>query len=171
MRTYAPLRYAWPLDGLVTRFKFGGDLAAGHSLARLFLERLQADGVGTPALLVPVPLHRERLRARGYDQALELARDIAAGLDGVSLRSDLLRRVRATGAQTALDAAGRRRNVHGAFAIDTRALQRLGDRRPPVALLDDVMTTGSTLGECARVLAGAGFRHVEAWAVARAPFR
>lgn len=171
VRSYAPLRYAWPLDGLVARFKFSGDLAAGRTLARLFLEHAGADAIAGPRLLVPVPLHRQRLRIRGYDQALELARDIAPGMDDVRLLPDLLRRVRATDAQTTLDAAGRRRNVRAAFAVDARTLAALGTQRPALALLDDVMTTGSTLAECARVLTKAGFTHVEAWAIARAPAR
>lgn len=167
--SFAPLRYAWPVDGLVTRFKFHGDLAAGRSLARLFVEHAREECDSIPALLVPVPLHRQRLRQRGYDQALELARDIHAGLDGVRLVPDLLERTRATDAQTRLDAAGRRRNVRAAFAVNARALRRLGDERPALALLDDVMTTGATLAECARVLARAGFTQVQAWAIARAP--
>lgn len=169
VRSYVPLRYVWPLDGLVARFKFSGDLAAGRTLARLFIEHARADAIAMPTLLVPVPLHPQRLRSRGYDQALELARDLCRQLDGPILASGLLRRIRATDAQTALDAKGRRRNVRGAFAIDTRALTRLGDARPAVALIDDVMTTGSTLAECARTLAGAGFKDIEAWAIARAP--
>lgn len=167
----APWRYAWPLDGVVARFKFSGDLAAGKTLARLFLERVQQQQRPLPPVLVPVPLHRQRLRSRGYDQALELARDIVANLDGMQLLPDLLQRVRATDAQTALAAAARRRNVRSAFAVNTRALARLGDARPAIALLDDVMTTGSTLAECARTLTDAGFAHVEAWAIARAPSR
>lgn len=159
------------MDGLVARFKFSGDLAAGRTLTRLFVERVRADAIAMPTLLVPVPLHRQRLRSRGYDQALELTRDLCRELDGPALAADLLQRIRATDAQTALDAAGRRRNVRGAFAVDARALARLGDARPSVALLDDVMTTGNTLAECARMLVRAGFEQVEAWAIARAPAR
>lgn len=167
---FAVFRYAWPLDGLLTRFKFGGDLAAGRTLARLFADRARERAPMSPAWLVPVPLHTHRLRERGYDQALELARDIARQLD-LHLAPDLVRRVKPTVAQTGLDAKRRRRNVRDAFALDAQALARLPMPRPAVALVDDVMTTGSTLAACAAVLRGAGFERVEAWAVARAPAR
>lgn len=166
---FAGFRYAWPLDGLIARFKFAGDLAAGRTLARLLATRIRAESLPLPALLVPVPLHRRRLRQRGYDQALELARDIAHELD-LPLAANLLSRTRATAAQTDLDAAQRRRNVRRAFAVNPRSLSRLSDR-PPIALLDDVMTTGSTLRECATVLKRAGFTNIQVWAIARAPAR
>lgn len=157
---WVPFRYGWPLDSLETRFKFGHDLAAGRVLAAQW----QAEPVpALPALLLPVPLHRARLRQRGYNQALELARPLARRF-GVPLRHDWLQRVRATSAQTELDAGHRRRNVRGAFAL------RAGAVLPAhVAVLDDVMTTGATLAECARVLKRAGVVRVDVWALARAP--
>ena len=119
--------------------------------------------VELPDLLLSVPLHRRRLRQRGYNQALELARPLAQALH-VPLRHDRLQRRRHTGAQTELDAVSRRRNVRGAFAV------REGVALPAhVAILDDVMTTGATLAECARVLRRAGVARVDVWALARAP--
>jgi ComF family protein len=112
-----------------------------------------------------VPLHRRRLRRRGYNQALELARPLARSL-GVPLDHGALLRRRATEAQTELDAVARRRNVHGAFAL------REGVALPAhVAILDDVMTTGATLAECVRVLRRAGVSRVDVWALARAGTR
>ncbi len=158
---WAPFRYGWPLDRLESRFKFGRDLAAGRALATLW--QREPMPVPKPELLLPVPLHRARLRQRGYNQALELAKPLAREL-GVPLRHDLLQRSRATGAQTELDALARRRNVRGAFAL------RTGTALPAhVAILDDVMTTGATLAECARVLKRAGVARVDVWALARAP--
>ena len=157
---WAPFRYGWPLDRLEARFKFGHDLAAGRALSLHWQRQMAPD---LPALLLPVPLHRHRLRQRGYNQALELARPLARAL-GVPLRHDLLLRTRATHAQTELDAVTRRRNVRGAFALSARA------HLPAyVAVLDDVMTTGATLAECARVLKRAGVARVDVWALARAP--
>ncbi|KRF02176.1 competence protein ComF [Frateuria sp. Soil773] len=158
---WAPFRYGWPLDRLEARYKFGRDLAAGRALAEAW--RREPRPLALPSLIVPVPLHPRRLRERGFNQALELGRPLARSL-AVPLRHDLLRRRRATAAQTELDAAGRRRNVRGAFEADA-------DVRWPahVAILDDVMTTGATLSECARVLKGAGVARVDAWALARAP--
>ena len=156
----AAFLYATPLDRLLPRYKFHGDLAAGRLLARLMADAFA--GCERPQALVPVPLHHGRLRQRGYDQALELARPLAAALD-LPVRGDLLRRVRATAAQSELDAAARRRNLHGAF----RAIERA----PPahVALVDDVMTTGATLHAAATALRQAGVARVDAWVCARAP--
>jgi ComF family protein len=158
---WAPFRYGWPLDRLEARFKFGRELAAGRALAALW-QRVPPPAE-RPALILPVPLHRARLRQRGYNQALELARPLGRAL-AIPVRHDLLLRARATAAQTELDAIGRRRNVRGAFAL------RDGAALPAhVALLDDVMTTGATLAECARVLGRAGVARVDVWALARAP--
>lgn len=166
---FAACRYAWPLDGLVARFKFNGDVAAGRCLARLFVAGLAQAAVPRPDLIVPVPLHRRRLRRRGYDQALELARDIGRGT-GIPVAGDLLQRQRPTRAQTELDLAGRRRNVRGAFAVAPKVHARL-QAGVHIALFDDVMTTGSTLAECAHSLRQAGVRDIQAWVIARAPAR
>ena len=158
---WAPFRYGWPLDRLESRFKFGRDLAAGRVLSGLWQNEPRP--IERPSLLITVPLHRSRLRQRGYNQALELARPLARAL-GVPLRHDVLQRSRRTEAQTELDAVGRRRNVHGAFAL-------CPGLAPPahVAILDDVMTTGATLAECASVLKRVGVPRVDVWALARAP--
>jgi len=158
---WAPFRYAWPLDRLESRYKFGRDLAAGRVLSTLWQAEPRA--VALPELLVPVPLHRGRLRQRGYNQALELAKPLAKAL-GIPLRHDLLQRQRATPAQTELDAITRRHNVRGAFAV--RSAVPLPTH---VTILDDVMTTGATLAECTRVLKRAGAKRVDVWALARAP--
>jgi ComF family protein len=163
---WAPFRYGHPLDLLETRFKFGGDLAAGRVLADLLVERAGIDvPPALPALMIPIPLHVSRLRERGYNQALELARPLAQAL-GIPLRHDLLARSRATPPQTGLDAKARRRNLRGAFTLLAPA--PLPDH---VVLFDDVMTTGTTLREVARVLVQAGVARVDVWALARAPHR
>ena len=152
--------YSFPLDRLLPRLKFHGDLAAGRLLSQLMVEALAP--APRPMALVPVPLHPSRLRQRGYDQALELARPLARAL-GVPLRADTLRRVRATAAQSELDAATRRHNVRGAFVA------RAGQLPGHVALVDDVMTTGATLAECAGALHRAGVERVDVWVAARVP--
>ncbi len=163
--TWAPFCYAHPLDLLEARFKFHADLAAGRVLASLMIDRLEADAPARPQLIVPVPLHRARLGQRGYNQALELARPLARA-SGIPLRHDLLRRVRATPAQTGLDAGARRRNLRAAFELAKDA--RLPEH---VVLFDDVMTTGATLREAATVLRRHGVARVDAWVLARAPAR
>ena len=157
---HAAFAYAFPLDRLLPRLKFHRDFAAGRALAQAMAERF-AD-LPRPQALVPVPLHRTRLRQRGYDQALELARPLARALR-LPLHADLLQRSHATRAQSRLDADARRRNLQDAFRVESR-----GDALPHhVALVDDVMTTGATLHAAARALRAAGVARVEAWICAR----
>jgi ComF family protein len=158
---WAPFRYAWPLDRLESRYKFGRDLAAGRVLSTLW--QIEPRTGLLPELVLPVPLHRGRLRQRGYNQALELAKPLAKAF-GIPMQCDLLQRQRETPPQTELDAVTRRRNMRGAFAL------RTGMALPAhVAILDDVMTTGATVAECSRVLKRAGVQRVDVWALARAP--
>lgn len=157
---WVPFVYTWPLDRLEGRFKFSGSLAAGRVLSECWLDTGLPPT--TPELLLPVPLHRSRLRSRGYNQAIELTR-VLSGRLGIPMRSDVLARPRRTQAQTDLDAVTRARNVRGAFVV------RRAPRQRHVALVDDVMTTGATLGECARVLLEAGVDRVDVWALARTP--
>ena len=159
-RTFAPLRYGFPVDRLLLRFKFHGDLACGRELAALM--RVAGTGAELPQALVPVPLHPARLRQRGYDQALELAKALGRSFS-LPVLDRALHRHRATGAQSELNAEARRRNLRGAFASVATWLPA------HVALVDDVMTTGSTVAEAARVLLRAGARRVDVWVVARAP--
>jgi len=159
--TVAGFVYRAPLDRLLPRAKFHGDLAGLRLLSSLMAERLL--GAARPDALVPIPLHRSRLRRRGYDQALELARPLARRL-GLPLRDDVLGRVRATAAQSRLDAGARRRNLRGAFTV------RSGVPLPAhVALVDDVMTTGATARSAATALLRAGARRVDVWVCARVP--
>ena len=158
---HAACVYAAPVDRQLLRFKFHHDLAAGGLLAQLMAQALVT--VPRPEALLPVPLHRARLRQRGYDQALELARPLAHAL-GLPLLDGVLRRVRATAAQSQLDASQRRRNLRQAFALPA------GSALPAhVALVDDVMTTGATLHAAALTLRRAGVQRVDAWVCARVP--
>ena len=159
--TCAAFVYGAPLDRLLPRFKFHHDLAAGRLLAQLMAHVL-ADAE-RPQALLPIPLHHARLRSRGYDQALELAKPLSRALQMPLLR-DALVRTRATAQQSRLDAAQRRRNVRKAFMVDSRA-----SLPAHVVLVDDVMTTGATLHAAARALRRAGVARVDAWVCARAP--
>ena len=158
--THAAFDYAFPLDRLLPRLKFHGDFAAGRVLAQCMAERFAS--LPRPQMLIPIPLHRARLRQRGYDQSLELARLLASSL-GLLLGHDILFRYKATQAQSRLDADARQRNLHGAFRI---ASGRYG-LPSHVALVDDVMTTGATLYAAAQALRNAGVARVDAWVCAR----
>lgn len=160
-RTWAPLRYAAPLDLLLPRFKFHAGLAEGRLLSALLLARRAGLALDAVDAIVPMPLHRKRLAQRGYNQALELARPLAHAWR-LPLRIDALQRVRDTAAQSKLDAEARRRNVRGAFQADARAVEGRG-----LLLVDDVITTGATVREAAATLLAAGAREVQVLAAAR----
>ena len=161
---FAPLRYAEPVDRLIAEYKFRGRLTHAALFAALLIEAAEAAGRRPPELLLPVPLHRSRLRERGYNQALELARPIGRHWK-VPVDAFALKRVRPTAAQMQLPAKQRLKNVRGAFAL------RDGVRLPEsVAVVDDVMTTGATVSEIAKLLRRSGVKRVEVWAVARAGF-
>ena len=157
----APFCYAYPLDHLVRDFKYRGRLAYGRVLGTLLAQHLQRQAAPLPELLLPVPLHCARQRERGFNQSCEIARHVAEQLD-IALDESLCIRARATLDQARLTARERRSNVRGAFALARRP------RGAHVAILDDVLTTGSTLNELARILKRGGVKRVSAWAVARA---
>ena len=157
-RCRAVLAYAHPTDVLVQRLKYGGELALAGFLADLLIAEI--DTAILPDLILPMPLHPRRLGERGFNQAVEIGRALSARLN-VPLAINLCRRIRDTPAQVGLDLAERRRNLRGAFHCDTR---HQGLR---VALVDDVMTSGTSLDELARAVRRAGASGVEAWVVAR----
>ena len=153
----APWRYAGAGGVLVRRFKLDGDAAAGRFLVRAMADaaRLQAGPDWAGAVLAPVPLHHARLRQRGFDQTAWLARRLAAGL-GMRCCLGALARRRATPPQGDPRVGSREANVAGAFVVRRpRAV-----RRRRVVLVDDVLTSGATARECARVLLAAGAREV-----------
>jgi len=163
---FAGADYAHPWAALVTQFKFHGALDLADALAGRIQAARARDPSRRPELLLPVPLAVERLRERGFNQAWELARRLAQ-LVGGKADAGLLLRTRATPHQLALPLDRRAANVRGAFAVEP--LRRAELRGRHVALIDDVMTSGATLGELARVLKQAGAARVEAWVVARTP--
>lgn len=156
--TIAALEYAFPADVLVQALKFRGELAIAGLLGRLLVERL--DAKGTVQYLLPVPLGSARLRERGYNQSLEIARFVARATHA-ALSPGLCERAAETPAQIELVWSERARNVRGAFRAP-RALDGAS-----IAVLDDVMTTGATLDEIAAELKRAGAAHVVNWVVAR----
>ena len=161
-RATAPLRYRFPVDRMVARFKYSGDQVAGRLLAELMADAVSPEAPAAGAgCLVPVPLHRDRFRERGFDQARTLAMSLGRRFS-VPVRPDLLERARPTRPQAGLGSAARRRNVRGAF--------RAGRGRVPerITLVDDVLTTGATTAAAAGALRRAGARNVELWCLARA---
>lgn len=162
-QTVAALNYQFPVTVLVQRFKFNRSLASGEVLSTRLLRALvgrHAPGVNPVELIVPVPLHPARQWKRVFNQAEVMARDIGKALQ-ISVAPGAIRRVRRTLAQTGLPAKIRKKNLKGAFAARPLDVSS-------VALVDDVMTTGATVSECARVLRRAGVTSVSVWVAARA---
>ncbi|WP_422346890.1 ComF family protein [Stenotrophomonas sp. DR009] len=151
--THASLLYLPPVDQLLVRYKFHQDLAAGRLLAQL-MQRAPPPWWCPP--LVPVPLHNRRLRRRGYNQAGELCR-----LLPMPVWQGLYRR-RHTAPQSERTAEQRRENLFDAFAVRGPVPTRL-------TVVDDVMTTGSTVMEVAETLRLVGAAEVRVWVCARAP--
>jgi ComF family protein len=155
--TQAALGYEFPADVLVQALKFRGELALAPLLGDLLCARISERNVDC---IVPVPLSAERLRSRGYNQSLEIARGVAA-TTGVRLAPELCERRRDTAVQMELPLEARAKNVRGAFHCP-RMLGGIA-----VAVVDDVMTTGATLDELAATLKRAGAVRVVNWVVAR----
>jgi ComF family protein len=166
VRTLASVDYDHPWDGLIAHFKFHGALDLTPALTRRMLATLDATAVPRPGLLLPVPLSTQRLRERGYNQAWELARRLARAC-GAEADARLLLRVKETPHQLALPLDQRTENVRRAFAVEPRRLAELRGRS--VTVVDDVMTTGATVAEIARVLRQAGATAVSIWVFARTP--
>ena len=155
------LHYSTPVDYLIKRMKFGHQLSYAKVLGSLLAQHLSQMDIASVDAILPVPLHKSRLRQRGFNQALELAKDLRKYQDIPLLKG--ITRVVNTKAQTLVKGEDRALNLTGAFAIKPGAVLP-----QHVAILDDVITTGSTSNELAHLLKGAGVAKVSVWAVARA---
>ena len=156
--TVAAVSYAFPIDAMIHSLKYRANLAMAPILADLLAA--QIDQVIFPDFIVPMPLHPARLRERGFNQALEIARCIAEKT-GIALLPDVCKRIKNTVSQTGLPWKEREKNIRGAFACE---MDLTGKH---IAVLDDVMTTGATLNELARVLHAHRAIKVSGWVVAR----
>jgi ComF family protein len=152
---------------LLHAFKFRGDLAAGAALTELLLGAVVSRGArrGIDAL-VPVPMPAARLRSRGFNQAALIAQDLGRAT-GIRVLRRGCRRIGAPKVQSSLGrASDRLRNVRGSFVADRSAVEAA-----EIAIVDDLITTGATAGELARVLLSRGAARVEVWALARTAFQ
>lgn len=156
-QTIAVWRYDFPLNRVIQALKYRHQIAIARWLGEALAARLTAAG----QLIVPLPLHRERIRERGFNQSMEIARALARKLC-LPLTADCLLRQRPTLPQADLEYRERQRNVRGAFTCTADLTGR------SVILVDDVMTTGATANECARVLGLHGARDITVAVAARA---
>lgn len=155
-RTVAVFAYAFPLDKMVQALKFNGQLMLVRQFASKLAKRVEI----RPDCIVAMPLHPTRLQERGFNQSLELARQIARNLE-IPLLNHACQRVRDTPPQSALPWKERGKNMRKAFTCT----EDLSGKH--VAVVDDVMTSGASVNELARALRQAGAREVSAWVVAR----
>ncbi|VAX05273.1 Competence protein F homolog, phosphoribosyltransferase domain; protein YhgH required for utilization of DNA as sole source of carbon and energy [hydrothermal vent metagenome] len=155
----AAFRYEYPLEHLVSGFKFRDKLAYGRLLSTLLGDYLEQRSE-IPELLIPVPLHSARLRERGFNQALELARPLSQRFD-IPIDSHTAIRNRPTVSQLGLNKQERRCNIRGAFELAGKLTAK------HIAIIDDVVTTGNTVSELAAVLLRSGVTRVDVWAVGR----
>jgi ComF family protein len=165
-RSLCAVDYQFPWDGLITAFKFQGQPELAAPLAALMALALSAAGGPLPQALLPVPLAAPRLAERGYNQAWELARRLGAAW-GLPAWSDVLSRPLDTAHQAELGREARLSNLRSAFLVEPR--QRARVQGAHLALVDDVMTTGATVGQAAAELLRAGARQVDVWVLARTP--
>jgi ComF family protein len=166
--TYEP-----PISRLVTRFKYHGNFADGKVLSILLNEKFESyyrnqerekSPSSKPQMLIPVPLHPSRLRQRGFNQALEIARTLSKG-SGIPIAQSLLTRARKTPPQSQLSAIKRSANMNRAFRLNSSFNKPIPNC---VAIVDDVVTTATTVNAIAAQLKSWGVKKIDIWAIARA---
>lgn len=159
-RLIALFPYEFPVTRLINDLKYQERLVNAKVLGSLLAEGLKNYySKNKPSMIIPVPLHKSRLKERGFNQALELARPISQQLN-IPINYKLCQRLRNTEHQTVMSADERHKNLRGAFCALTPAPKH-------VAIIDDVVTTSATINELARCLRTAGAEIIDVWCVAR----
>lgn len=158
-----PFQFDGFIRDAIYQFKFNNKLNQGKLLAQLLLHHIEEKQLEIPELIISVPLHKKRMRQRGYNQALEIARIVSKEL-GSELDYDVVYRNRDTSVQMELPAKQRHKNVKDAFSVkdDSTTL-----KNKHVCIVDDVMTTGNTVNEVAKCLKNAGAERIGVWCIAR----
>lgn len=162
---YSLFRYEDDIIYLVHQLKFSEKISYARSLGEMLFLRLQAEIQRTnekPDCLLPVPLHNKRLRQRGFNQSIEIARVVSKKME-IPIVYDMVKRERQTEAQTGLNAKQRQKNIRNAFRVSGKV------RYEHVLVIDDVVTTGATVNELARLLKKNKVKRVGVLSVARAP--
>ena len=159
-RVISSFAYTQPVSQLVGKLKFHGQIQLARLFGELLARQVSTRSTRAQAVL-PVPLHPDRLRQRGFNQALEIARPLTRAL-ALPMMTDCIQRQRNTGPQSEQLPGQRESNIRGAF----RLVHNPAYRR--IAIVDDVMTSGHTVNEIAKLLRGAGVEQIEVWCVARA---
>jgi ComF family protein len=161
-KTYAAFTYQIPITQLIAQLKFNQNLTCGSVLSELLLKFLRSkyQQYDWPEAIIPVPLHPKRLAERGYNQAIELANPLEKSLN-IPVYFDLCARIKQTLTQTAASAKERRANLKNAFTVVKP------HHLTHVAIVDDVLTTGSTVTALAKALKNSGVKRIDVWAIAK----
>ncbi len=162
-QAHAPFQFAGFIRDAVYQFKFNQKLNQGKLLAQLLLQHIEKQQLTIPEIIIPVPLHKKRLRKRGYNQALEIARILSNALNCECTYNNVYRS-RDTSVQMELPAKQRYKNVKDAFSIKESATVF---KNKHVCIVDDVMTTGNTVNEVAKCLKKVGTAKIDVWCIAR----
>ena len=155
--THAVFLYQYPIDKMMQRYKYGNMLNISHTFGQLLADKSAFEAID---LIIPMPMHPTRIKERGFNQALEIAKVLTKNhpqkLDYKSVIRQTL-----TPPQASLALKERVKNIKGAFKVNSDLAGK------KIAIVDDVMTTGASLNELAKTLKKAGASHVECWVVAR----
>ncbi len=163
--SYIPWRYQYPVDGMISRYKYNRQHKFARPLIAGFTSYVESvfrdQNHIKPHLLIPSPMLPSRRRERGFNQARDIAEQLGAALD-IPVSAGIVRRVRKVQAQRGLSREARLKNLHGVFEVCAKVPER-------IAIVDDVVTTGATARVLASALRDAGATEIQVWALARTP--
>ncbi len=168
--TFSLFQYESPVDYLISQLKFNQQLSYAAILGHLLKQSLTGSIAknGKPDIILPVPLHKSRLVKRGFNQSLEIARPVSKALR-IPIDYQFVRRTRKTMVQSDLTAVERRKNIKNCFEMTkTTEMATQVQNYKHVVIVDDVVTTGSTTNELAKVLKKSGVEKVGVWTIGRA---
>src|SRR3990167_468778 len=161
--TFAVFNYTAPIPALIWKLKFHGDLSIAHLLGQYWIHFIEQHYTPNtlPDLILPVPLHHKRLKERGFNQAVEIAKPIGKHFN-IPIDTRTCVRIKNTEAQSTMPAHKRENNIANAFALS------YSTQAKHIAILDDVMTTGNTVSEISHLLRRVGVAQIDVWCCARA---
>ena len=159
--TQSVFLYQYPIDKMMQRYKYGNMLNISHTFGQLLADKSSFEAID---LIIPMPMHPARLKERGFNQALEIAKVLTKNCkDKLDYKS--VERQTLTPPQASLPLKERVKNIKGAFKVNAEITEKFTGKR--IAIVDDVMTTGASLNELAKTLKKAGASHVTCWVIAR----
>lgn len=160
-RTLIPFRYQFPVDGMISRYKYNRQRRFARPLIAGLAHYLNLKDPALPDALIPMPMHPKRHRKRGFNQAQDIAEHVGKAL-GIPVAGHIVKRKHATRSQRELTREQRLTNLQGVFEVCAKVPER-------IAIVDDVVTTGATVRALSSTLKNAGAGDIQIWALARTP--